>query len=158
LRNGDLGPGGIVYVVRDVYFEPALGHEAAAVLREVGERHRLGRPALLETHRFNFIGDEAQAARCLDELRRLLQGALSAAPGLRFMSTEELAEALRRRDPAFVDRRVAARVRAFVLRAATHRRLRKLAWTRGLALAAVALLAIASAWLSRPLAPAEAGH
>ena len=154
LRNGDRGPGGIVYVVRDVYFEPALGHEAAAVLREVGERHRLGRPALLETHRFNFIDDEAQAARSLYELRRLLQGALSAAPGLHFMSTEELAEALRQRDPAFVDMRLAVRLRAFVLRAATHRRLRKLAWASGLALAAAALLAIASALMPRPSAPA----
>ena len=158
LRNGDMGPSGIVYIVRDVYLEPALGHEASAVLREVSERYRLGRPALVETHRFNFVGDEAQTARSLDELRRLLQGALRAAPGLHFMSTEELAEALRRRDPAFVDTRLAARLRAFVLRAATQRRLRRLAWASGLALAAAALLAIASAWLSRPLAPAETGQ
>jgi len=144
LRNGDRGPGGIVYVVRDVYFEPALGHEAAAVLRAVRERHRLGRPALLEMHRFNFTGDETLTEHALAELRRLLHGALLAAPSLRFMSTEALAEALRRRDPALVDARLPARVRAFILRAATHRRLRVLAWVSGLALAAAALLAIAS--------------
>jgi hypothetical protein len=155
LRNGDRGPGGIVYVVRDVYFEPALGHEAASVLREVGERHRLGRPALLESHRSNFVGDEAQAVRSLDELRRLLQGALAAAPGLHFMATEELADALRRCDPEFVDTRLAARLRAFVLRAATHRRLRKLAWASGFAFAAAALLAIATALSPKPPGRAE---
>jgi len=144
LRNGDRGPGGIVYVVRDLYFEPALGHEAAAVLCAVRERHRLGRPALLEMHRFNFTGDETLTEHALAELRRLLHGALLAAPSLRFMSTEALAEALRRRDPALVDARLPARVRAFILRAATHRRLRVLAWVSGLALAAAALLAIAS--------------
>lgn len=149
LRNGDRGPGGIIYVVRDVYFEPALGHEAAAVLSEVGERQRLGRPALLEMHRFNFTGDEALTEHALAELRRLLHGALSAAPSLRFMSTEALAEALRRRDPELVDARLGARVRAFIQRAATHRRLRILAWVSGLAFVAAALLVIASASLPR---------
>jgi hypothetical protein len=90
-----------------------------------------------------------RAEQALAELRRLLQGALAAAPALRFMSTEALAEALRRRDPTLVDVRLAARVRAFILRAATHHRLRKLAWASGLALAAAALLAIASASLRR---------
>ena len=151
LRNGDRGPGGIVYVVRDVYFEPALGHEAAAVLCAVRERHRLGRPALLEMHRFNFTGDETLTEHALAELRRLLQGALLAAPSLRFMSTEALAEALVARDPSLVDPRLAARARAFILRAATQHRLRKLAWVSGLALIAAAVLAVASA-LSRPSA------
>jgi len=150
IRNGDTGAGGVVHVVRDIYFEPALGHRAAPVLQQIRERHRLGRPALLEMHRFNFTGDEAQAERSLAEVRLLLQGALAATPDLRFISTEALAEALRLRDPAFVDSRLAARLRAFVVRAATHSRLRKLAWASGLALVAAAVFAVASALLVWP--------
>jgi hypothetical protein len=148
LRNGDPAPGGMRYVVRDVYFEPALGHTAERTLQAIRERHRLGRPALVEMHRFNFTGDPASTERALDELDRLLADALTTIPRLQFMSTEALADALRTRDPALVDRRLAARVRTFVLRAATQRRLRKLAWLSGLALPAAAVVGAASLLLS----------
>jgi hypothetical protein len=144
LRNGDPAPGAMCYVVRDVYFEPALGHTAERTLQEIRERHRLGRPALVEMHRFNFTGDPVEADRALGELDRLLAGALRSIPRLRFMSTEALSDALRMRDPALVDRRTAARLRTFVLRAATQHRLRKLAWLSGLALPAVAIYGAAS--------------
>ena len=148
LRNGDPAPGGMVYVVRDVYFEPALGHTAEGTLQQIRERHRLGRPALVEMHRFNFTGDQARTDQAFGELDRLLAGALAAIPQLRFMSTEALAVALRTRNPALVDRRPAARLRTFILRAATLHRLRKLAWLSGLALPAVAVFAAASLLLS----------
>jgi hypothetical protein len=64
------------------------------------------------------------------------------------MSTEALAGALRSRDPALIDTRRAARVRAVVLRAATHPRLRKLAWISGLAIAGAAAFGIATLLLS----------
>jgi hypothetical protein len=157
IRNGDCGPGGIVSVVRDVYFEPALGHSARAVLPRVVEQFRLGRPALLETHRFNFTGTETEAQRSIAELTELLAEALRAFPRLRFMSTEELGLALARRDAELVDTRFAARLRAFVLRAATAPRLRKLSWASGLALPAVAALAIATALLPESAA-GEGAH
>jgi len=144
IRNGARGPGNLVYVVRDVYFEPAKGHRAEAVLDEILSRHRLGRPALLEMHRFNFIGDETQAERSLAELRRLLQLSLERIPRLRFMSTETLALALTEQRSRLIDRRLAARIRALVLRASTIPRLRKLAWLSGLALPAMLALAISS--------------
>ena len=148
LRNGDPAPGGMCYVVRDVYFEPALGHTAKGSLPEIRERHRLGRPALIEMHRFNFTGSQVEADRALDELDRLLADALTTIPGLRFMSTEALADALRTRDPALVDRRPTARMRTFILRAVTQRRLRKLAWLSGLALPALAVYGVASLLLT----------
>lgn len=151
LRNGDVAACGAVYVVRDIYFEPAMGHTADRTLPLLQAHYRVGRPALLEMHRFNFTGDEAQAQASFAELRRLLQIALETTQRLRFMSPEALADALVARDPSLVDLRLAARVRAFILRAATQHRLRKLAWLTGLALVAVVVLAIASASL-RPLA------
>lgn len=144
LRNGDLGPDSLVYVVRDIYFEPQLGHKAESALAEVREHFSLGRPALLEMHRFNFAGDARQAADALAELRRLLETAIAEIRDLRFMSTEALAAILRAGDPAFVDRRWSARIRAFVRRAAAVPRLRKLAWVTGLAVPAIALYAAAS--------------
>lgn len=148
LRNGDPASGSMVYVVRDVYFEPALGHTAERALPQIRERHRLGRPALVEMHRFNFTGDPAHADRALGELDRLLAAVVAKIPRVRFMSTEALAGALRSRDPALIDTRRAARVRAVVLRAATHPRLRKLAWISGLAIAGAAAFGIATLLLS----------
>ena len=155
IRNGDRGPDGIVYVVRDVYFEPALGHSAKSLLPRIGEQFRLGRPALLETHRFNFAGTDAEAQRSTSEVKELLAEALRTFPRLRFMSTEELGLALASRDTELVDTRFAALMRAFVLRAASAPRLRKLAWVSGLALPAVAALAISTALL--PESGAEEG-
>jgi hypothetical protein len=137
----------MVCVVRDIYFEPALGHTAARVLADIRAHHQLGRPALLEMHRFNFTGEGVEADASFVELRRVLEGARDSIPRLRYLSTLELAEALRVRDPALVDRRLAARVRALVLRAATQPRLYKLAWITGLAAVAAAALAIATASL-----------
>jgi hypothetical protein len=150
LRNGDVGPGGLVYVVRDVYFEPALGHAADRVLAEICDRHRLGRPALLEMHRFNFTGSGEQARRSLDELRRLLRATLKEIPGLTFVSTEALAQAIASRDPAIVDQRFSARLRALLLRASTMSRLRKLAWATGLVVPAAIAFFVASAIAARP--------
>lgn len=145
LRNGDRGGGDVTFVVRDVYFEPSLGHRAESALAEIAERHRLGRPALVEMHRFNFTEGSEAAARSVEELELLLRGALSRIPGLRFVSTEALADAIAAGDRRWIDRRFGARLRAFVLRAATVSRLRKLAWVTGLALPALAALALASA-------------
>jgi hypothetical protein len=150
IRNGDVGAGDIVYVVRDVYFEPARGHRAIDVLDEIDRRFRLGRPALLEMHRLNFIGDDAEATASLAELGRLLTLVLQRYPQLRFVSTEELARALKDRASSLVDRRPAARVRAFLLRVAAVSRLRKLAWLTGLALPAALALAAATVFLPPP--------
>jgi hypothetical protein len=150
LRNGDIGAGGVLHVVRDVYFEPALGHTAGQVLGEIRERHRLGRPALLEMHRFNFTGSAEQTARSRAELQQLLRSALHEILRLSFVSTETLAGAIASRDPAMIDRRVSSRLRAWVLRVSTLPRLRKLAWLTGLAVPAVMVLLAASALASPP--------
>lgn len=92
-RNGGTGAGGVRYVVRDVYFEPARGHRAEQAWEEIAVRFALARPALLETHRDNFTTPEAQRRDALAELARMLAGARERHPDLRFMSTEALADA-----------------------------------------------------------------
>ena len=133
IHNGERAASGLTYVVRDDYFEPALGHGAARGLDALQAKTRLGRPALLETHRANFLG--AHAARSLEELDRLLAAAKAAFPALRFMSTAELASHYRQRS-ALVEQRLGPRLHCILSRLARCSRLRMLAWASGLAIPA----------------------
>lgn len=139
-HNGRLSEAGVTYVVRDRYFEPARGHRAEDALGALQEKTSAGRPTLLETHRDNFINDEQATADALAQIDRLLAAALKRFPDLRFMSTEELASALRSRDADLVESRFAPRLHAWLVRLGDSGRLRKLAWITGLAVLAWLLL------------------
>jgi hypothetical protein len=89
LYNGQYGIDGIVYLVRDRYFEPERGHCAEQGLAALAEKTAVGRPCLLETHRFNFTGSGQDKA--LAQLGQLLEQALLRHPELRFTSSAELA-------------------------------------------------------------------
>ena len=123
MANGEIGAGGVRYLVRDLYFEPTFGHQAESALAAIQERVRLGRPALLETHRFNFLGDAAVCESSRRELERLLAGLLREFPTVRFMSTEELGEAYRRDDAELFEQRWAVRIRFWLRRLGMLRRL-----------------------------------
>jgi hypothetical protein len=138
LHNAEQRPTGVTYLVRDDYFEPALGHEAERALAAIGAKTHAGRPTLLEMHRLNFLGSPDQAARAIAELDRLLAAALSRWSSLRFMSSEELAEHYRTRTD-LIERRLLPRVHCFVMRLAGVTRLRKLALASGIALPAALL-------------------
>ena len=58
IYNGQLTDKNLVYLVRDDYFEPSLGHTALQALGRLSAKTRLGRATLYETHRFNFLGSE----------------------------------------------------------------------------------------------------
>lgn len=92
--NGEVGAGGVRYVVRDAYFEPIRGHSAQRVWQAVAERTALARPTLVETHRENFIAEPEVAERSFSELARALEGVLLQYPDVRFLSTEALADEL----------------------------------------------------------------
>jgi len=138
LYNGETGASGMVYVVRDNYFEPALGHRAARALEAIDAKRRVGRPTLLETHRFNFTGLSAQKEDTLGEVELLLRSVTERFPHIRFMSTAELASAMTHADPDLVERSPVSRIRIWLARSAQIPRLRKLAWLSG---------AIFPAWL-----------
>nr|MCU0970192.1 hypothetical protein [Rubrivivax sp.] len=93
LPDGDEGPiangdrdGPITYLVRSDYFEPVRGRGAEHALRALDRAVAEGRPCILENHRDNFIFDEAQCRRSLEELDALLAGALSRHTGVRSRS------------------------------------------------------------------------
>lgn len=93
IHNGQAGLDGIVYLVRDRYFEPERGHRAEHALASLAEKTAQHRPCLLETHRCNFTG--ASQGDALQQLGKLLELALKRYPELRFTSTAELAEQYR---------------------------------------------------------------
>ncbi|MCQ6963971.1 hypothetical protein GPA27_04990 [Aromatoleum toluolicum] len=116
IRNGEIGRGGVTYVVRDAYFEPVRGHRAedvtAALARKCGE----GRPLLLETHRESFIGPPPARVAAVAELGRALRMAQSVRPDLCFTTTAELAQALRDAASPLRERRWTPRLAAWCAR------------------------------------------
>lgn len=129
--NGQTGLDDIVYMVRDVYFEPSLGHTAEQALDVAELRLRTARPALFETHRFNFIGPQAKQAESLKELESLLRGAVKRYPGIAFLSTEKLADILRNRSNAWVEQLFMKRLHVWIERLAMRSRLRKIVFMSG---------------------------
>lgn len=131
ILNADTGAEPITYVVRDEYFEPSRGHRAERALAALARKSALARPLLLETHRFNFIGD-VQAQLALRELGDFLTRALQAFPRVAFMSTEELARRLQQRDPRLVECGLASRIHLWLRRLWTVSRVRKIALLTGI--------------------------
>ncbi|MEP7207730.1 MAG: glycosyl hydrolase, partial [Casimicrobiaceae bacterium] len=142
IRNGDRGPEGVTYLVRDDYFEPVRGHAAQRGLDALAKKTMLGRPTLLETHRANFVGTDADPERSLLEIDTLLRRSLEHFPGLAFMSSEELARRLRDRDGDLVDTSMSRRLHVALRRLAEISRLRKLAIVTGAILVAWLLYAL----------------
>ena len=148
LFNGAKGSHEVVYVVRDCYLEPSLGHTYHRTIEDMRAKTRLGRPTLVEIHRMNFIGDVRGAQNAIDEVRLLLEALPSTFPSVRFMSTAELARQLRERS-GLVDRRIGTRVQVLIRRIASIPRLRKLAWLTGAALPVVFAYAFTWPWRLR---------
>lgn len=131
IYNGQNSDNGIVYLVRDCYFEPSFGHTAPQALDALTSKVRLNRPALFETHRFNFLRPDTKRSQALVELENFLQCALRSFPDLAFLSTTKLAEVLNNRDPVWVEKRLKRRLHASINRLAEFPRMRKLAWLTG---------------------------
>jgi hypothetical protein len=149
--NAEIGPEGATYVVRDVYFEPAIGQTHAQAITALSAKTRTARPALIEMHRANFIGGADAAQRALEELEKLLRTALVAFPSLRFMSTAELVQGSRGGRSALVDTRLCSRLHFVIRRLGEVSRLRKLSWATG-----AAVIAWPAYMLTRPDSPSAA--
>lgn len=92
--NGEQLPCGLKTLVRNIYFEPAMGHSEEAALDRVAHKWARREPALLETHRFNFDGETLN--KSLSTLDALLEQALKRFPDLHFMSPQELVDRFER--------------------------------------------------------------
>ena len=131
--NGDRS-GDLTYLVRYDYFEPAKGRDADHALRALRRASSEGRPCTLENHRSNFCRDPDLRMHSLAELEKLLAGALSLMPTVRFLSSRELLGVLTGRDPQWMALRFADRFPYFWQRLRHAGRLWKLLKLSGLAL------------------------
>jgi hypothetical protein len=145
IYNGSKGAGDLIYVVRDDYFEPALGHRAERGHEAVARKTRAGRPTLLETHRFNFVGEATAAKMAFADLERMLSLVLEEFPDVLFMSTLEMAERIRQLDPELIERRMMRHLHVWLVRLGEIPRFRKLAWLTGIMIPASLLF-----FLTRP--------
>lgn len=116
IRNGERGADGVLYVVRDAYFEPMRGHRAEQAWRALSEHAALGRPTLLETHRENFVSSPECAEGALRELERALSGARSRHADIHFISTADLAMELSKGDSGLLLHGAGARTLVFLRR------------------------------------------
>ncbi len=123
--NGQQNDSEVVYIVRDEYFEPTKGHKAERVLDAIKRNSTSGRPTLLESHRFNFVGTEQKTAAAFVELERMLSRVSDEFPRTAFISTEELARIYRQKDTAWLTFDFGARLSVFVNRCRAEHGLRR---------------------------------
>ncbi|MFN3750061.1 MAG: hypothetical protein ACK4SR_01730 [Thiobacillus sp.] len=128
---GERSLAGVTYLVRDVYFEPALGHAPQHLADGLARRARQGRACLVETHRFNFL---RQPETSLAALEAGLAAALVACPTLWFAAPVDIARAIRQRDPAWIETRLRPRLAAWRARIDEIPRFRRVSHLTGLAL------------------------
>ena len=88
---------GLRYLIRNVHFEQVENPEADWVdsaMQEIKTAFRLRKPAIISSHRVNYIGriNTAHRDKNLDFLRRMLQTIKKSYPEVEFMSTDELGD------------------------------------------------------------------
>lgn len=92
--TGQRNKNGQVYLVRTCYFEPTQSpvYNADNCMKEIEMDFRLHKPAIVCTHRLNYIGELNPANRDnnLREFKRLLQMIVTKYPDVEFMSSDEL--------------------------------------------------------------------
>lgn len=152
IYNGSKGAGDLIYVVRDDYFEPALGHRAEQGLQALTRKTGAGRPTLFETHRFNFIGEVAAAEMAIAELERMLKLVLEEFPDVLFMSTLEMADGIRQRGPELIEQSMVRRLHVWLVRLGEIPRFRKLAWLTGIMIPALLLFLVTRPRSARAIA------
>jgi len=87
---------GLRYIVRNCVFEPSKKGEdwVDRCLNDIRLAFRYKRPAIITTHRVNFIGvhDKSNRDYCLKNLHKLLQSIISRWPEVEFMTTKQLGD------------------------------------------------------------------
>ncbi|TXK65577.1 hypothetical protein [Alkalisalibacterium limincola] len=93
--TGMKSPEGLLYSVRNVSFEPFESQNVdwlASTLRGVQEAFAVGKPAIVSTHRVNYVSgmDRVHAARSVRLLDELLENIRRLWPSVEFLSSDDL--------------------------------------------------------------------
>jgi len=88
---------GQIYLVRNCYFEPTFysgKYTTDSCLSQISSSFQLRKPAIISTHRVNYIGgiDERNRDKGLRELLKLLTAILKKWPDVEFMSSDQVGE------------------------------------------------------------------
>lgn len=85
---------GIRYIIRNCFFEPSQSGKnwVDCCLNDIKNAFRLHQPAIISSHRVNYIGtlDIANRDDGLKELKKLLSGIKRAWPNVEFLTTDQL--------------------------------------------------------------------
>ena len=95
--SGQRNTFGQIYSVRNCRFEPATNDGGAsldALMKQVDEMFKKGKPCVFSTHRINYVGgiDEGNRKRTLDLLDAFLKHLLQKYPDTEFLSSDQLIE------------------------------------------------------------------
>jgi len=98
---GERSANGLIYLVRNCSFEPAFNLQVDWVARAVSEIKNAflwKKPAIISTHRVNFIGslNESNRRRNLEFLDSLLRKILLLWPDIEFLTSNELGEIIKK--------------------------------------------------------------
>jgi len=85
---------GQVYITRNAFFEPSQEGKdwVDSCLADIANAFRWHKPAVISTHRVNYIGalDEGNRTRGLQQLKQLLAGIIKKWPQVEFLTSSEL--------------------------------------------------------------------
>ncbi len=85
---------GLYYITRNVFFEPSynLNNNAKNTIKEIEIAFRWRKPAIISSHRVNYVGriDAKNRANGLSQLNLLIKSILKKWPNVEFMSTTDL--------------------------------------------------------------------
>lgn len=92
---GEKGKNGMIYYRRNCKFEPARDHNIDWVDRcmaEIENAFRCGKPAVIDSHRVNYIGgiNESNRTDTLRQLARLLKEVVKRWPDVEFVNSNQL--------------------------------------------------------------------
>lgn len=147
LAPGDRATAGPRYLVRNVMYEPRDGRGEEGAWEALTQRLAEAQPAVLSTHRYNYMGEGAAAA--LAGLDGLLGRARARYPALRFLASPEwgrwieegrVADPLTGNWPDVAPAPLRQKVAAFLRRLYhRHAKIRAIAWGSGLVVPAALL-------------------
>ncbi|MCK5354253.1 MAG: hypothetical protein KAJ63_03990, partial [Methyloprofundus sp.] len=132
IYNAQVSTAGLTYIVRNDFFEPGLEHTAEMALNALKQKTELAQPALLEIHRSNFIQSKQMTQSSLNELEKSIVLALENYPGLKFLTTKELADKYANNDLSLIELSSLIRLGVAMDRVWAYQMIRKWLYISGL--------------------------
>lgn len=95
--TGQRSKSGLLYLVRNCYFEPSFSYKkdwVSSCMKEILRSFQLHKPAIIGTHRVNYIGgiDEKNRQHGLKELSALIKEIIRNWPEVEFISSDQLGD------------------------------------------------------------------